>query len=46
MLEIEKAGHSYAAHTALRDVNLAVTEGELLSIAGPSASGAPSATAL
>jgi NitT/TauT family transport system ATP-binding protein len=39
MLEIEKVGHSYAGHTALRDVNLTVTEGELLSIVGPSGCG-------
>jgi NitT/TauT family transport system ATP-binding protein len=39
MLEIEKVGHSYAGHTALRDVNLTVTDGELLSIVGPSGCG-------
>jgi NitT/TauT family transport system ATP-binding protein len=39
MLEIEKVGHSYAGHTALRDVNLQVAEGELLSIVGPSGCG-------
>jgi NitT/TauT family transport system ATP-binding protein len=39
MLEIENVGHSYAGHTALRDVNLQVTDGELLSIVGPSGCG-------
>jgi NitT/TauT family transport system ATP-binding protein len=39
MLQIEKVGHSYAGHTALQDVNLDVTEGELLSIVGPSGCG-------
>jgi NitT/TauT family transport system ATP-binding protein len=39
MLEIEKVGHSYAGHTALRDVNLQVADGELLSIVGPSGCG-------
>jgi len=39
MLEIDGVGHSYAGHTALRDVNLQVAEGELLSIVGPSGCG-------
>ena len=39
LLEIDRVGHSYAGHTALRDVNLEVAEGELLSIVGPSGCG-------
>ncbi len=39
MLEIDKIGHSYAGHTALRGVSLDVAEGELLSLVGPSGCG-------
>ncbi len=39
MLELDNVGHSYAGHAALREVNLEVAEGELLSIVGPSGCG-------
>src|SRR4051794_3987584 len=39
MLQIDRVGHSYGGHTALRDVSLEVAEGELLSIVGPSGCG-------
>jgi NitT/TauT family transport system ATP-binding protein len=39
MLKIDNVGHSYAGHVALREVNLDVTEGELVSIVGPSGCG-------
>jgi NitT/TauT family transport system ATP-binding protein len=39
MLEIIGLGHSYAGHTALRDVDLGLADGELVSIVGPSGCG-------
>src|SRR5262245_23277460 len=39
MLKIDNVGHSYAGHVALREVNLDVAEGELVSIVGPSGCG-------
>ncbi|GAB3967775.1 ABC transporter ATP-binding protein [Actinoallomurus acanthiterrae] len=39
LLEIEKVGHYYADHTALEDVNLEISQGELVSIVGPSGCG-------
>jgi NitT/TauT family transport system ATP-binding protein len=39
MLRIENAGHSYAGHAALENVNLHVADGELVSIVGPSGCG-------
>ncbi|MFG2005446.1 ABC transporter ATP-binding protein [Spirillospora sp. NPDC048911] len=39
MLEIAKLTHSYGEHDVLRDLNLTVAEGELVSIVGPSGCG-------
>jgi NitT/TauT family transport system ATP-binding protein len=39
MLSLREVGHSYGGHAALRNVNLEVARGELVSIVGPSGCG-------
>ncbi|ACT00631.1 ABC transporter ATP-binding protein [Paenibacillus sp. JDR-2] len=39
ILEVERLGKSFGSHTALRDINFSVKQGEIISVLGPSGCG-------